>query len=158
MSIKKNRKGSESNTSLRQAHSFKMLECSKGCGRSEKVDAHIESVICWYCTAMRIAPPEIRSSVPKTTQTSKKPKGWHFMKEFVDADGNVFHEGVEKPELKGTLPATPIKPKKTKAQKDAEKEKKEARLVKLYEKKKAKLKKQRSETNAAISETEQSTA
>jgi hypothetical protein len=34
------------------------------------------------------------------------------MKEFVDKDGNVYHKGVEVPELKGTLPST--KPKKIK--------------------------------------------
>ena len=38
--------------------------------------------------------------------------GWHFMSEFVDKDGNVFHKGVEQPKLKGTLPATKVIPKK----------------------------------------------
>ena len=28
---------------------------------------------------------------------------WHFMNEYVDKDGNVFHKGKEQPELKGTL-------------------------------------------------------
>jgi hypothetical protein len=34
------------------------------------------------------------------------------MKEFVDKNGNVYHKGVEVPELKGTL--SPTKPKKIK--------------------------------------------
>ena len=37
---------------------------------------------------------------------SGRPAGWHFMSEFVDKDGNVFHKGVEQPELKGTLKPT----------------------------------------------------
>ena len=41
-----------------------------------------------------------------------RPAGWHFMKEFVDKDGNVFHKGVEQPKLKGTLPPTKVKPQK----------------------------------------------
>ena len=41
-----------------------------------------------------------------------RPAGWHFMNEFVDKDGNVFHKGKEQPKLKGTLPPTKVKPKK----------------------------------------------
>ena len=44
--------------------------------------------------------------------SSGRPSGWHFMKEFVDKDGKVFHKGVEQPKLFGTLPATKVKPKK----------------------------------------------
>ena len=41
-----------------------------------------------------------------------RPAGWHFMNEFVDKDGNVFHKGVEQPKLKGTLSPTKVTPKK----------------------------------------------
>ena len=41
-----------------------------------------------------------------------RPSGWHFMNEFVDKDGNVFHKGKEQPKLKGTLPPTKVEPKK----------------------------------------------
>ena len=41
-----------------------------------------------------------------------RPAGWHFMNEFVDKDGNVFHKGKEQPELKGTLKPTKVKPPK----------------------------------------------
>ena len=41
-----------------------------------------------------------------------RPAGWHWMAEFVDKDGNVFHKGKEQPKLKGTLPPTKVKPKK----------------------------------------------
>lgn len=53
---------------------------------------------------------------------SGKPRGWAFMKEYVDKDGNVYHRGKEQPGLKGTLKptvpkVTPPKVKLTKAQK-----------------------------------------
>ena len=48
---------------------------------------------------------------PKRVSTGR-PAGWHFMNEFVDKDGNVFHKGKEQPKLKGTLPPTKVEPKK----------------------------------------------
>ena len=50
---------------------------------------------------------------PSYTPTGRPP-GWHFMAEFVDKDGNVFHKGKEAKQLKGTLPPTKVivKPKK----------------------------------------------
>ena len=48
---------------------------------------------------------------PKRVRTGR-PSGWHFMNEFVDKDGTVFHKGVEQPKLKGTRPITVVKPKK----------------------------------------------
>ena len=41
-----------------------------------------------------------------------RPAGWHWMKEFVDKDGTVYHLGKEQPKLKGTLPPTKVVPKK----------------------------------------------
>jgi len=29
-----------------------------------------------------------------------KPRGWHFKKEFIDSEGNVYHKGVVQPHLK----------------------------------------------------------
>ena len=55
------------------------------------------------------------------------------MKEFVDKDGNVFHKGKEISELKGTLPPTKIKPKKTTRTK---RRTKEQMLLDRYKKKK----------------------
>ena len=57
---------------------------------------------------------------PETLEVASKPRykptgrpaGWHWMAEFVDKDGNVFHKGVEQPKLKGTLKPTKVKPKK----------------------------------------------
>ena len=56
-----------------------------------------------------------RVGVPKEKprrEPTGRPAGWHFMKEFVDKWGNVFHKGVEQPDLKGTRPVTLSKAKK----------------------------------------------
>ena len=50
-------------------------------------------------------------SKPKHKPTGR-PSGWHFMNEFVDKDGTVYHRGKEQPKLKGTLPPTKVVPKK----------------------------------------------
>ena len=53
--------------------------------------------------------------IPKekpTRVSTGRPAGWHFMNEFVDKDGNVYHKGKLQPDLKGTLPPTKIVPKK----------------------------------------------
>ena len=47
-----------------------------------------------------------------TRVSTGRPAGWHFMNEFVDKDGNVYHKGKLQPDLKGTLPPTKIVPKK----------------------------------------------
>ena len=56
-----------------------------------------------------------RVGIPKEKprrEPTGRPAGWHFMKEFVDKWGNVFHKGVEQPDLKGTRPVTLSKAKK----------------------------------------------
>ena len=53
--------------------------------------------------------------IPKekpTRVSTGRPAGWHFMNEFVDKDGNVYHKGKLQPDLRGTLPPTKIVPKK----------------------------------------------
>ena len=76
------------------------------------------------------------TSKPSYTPTGR-PAGWHFMNEFVDKDGNVFHKGVEQPELKGTLPSTKVKKSKVKNKRRT----KEQILIDRHNKKKAALKK-----------------
>ena len=75
------------------------------------------------------------TTTPKRQPTGR-PAGWHFMKEFVDKDGTVFHLGKEQPKLKGTLPPTKVKPKKK-----TKRRTKEEILVARHNKKKAALKK-----------------
>ena len=66
-----------------------------------------------------------------------RPAGWHWMKEFVDNKGNVFHKGKEQPELKGTLKPTKVKPRKKKKKLTAD-EKLYKELNKWKKRKKAK--------------------
>ena len=72
---------------------------------------------------------------PKKVSTGR-PAGWHFMNEFVDKDGTVFHKGKEQPKLKGTLPPTQVEPKKK-----TKRRTKEQILIDRHNKKKAALKK-----------------
>ena len=81
---------------------------------------------------------------PKRVSTGR-PAGWHFMKEFVDKDGNVFHKGKEQPDLKGTLPPTKIKPKKK-----VKRRSKEEMLLARHEKKKKVLKKAKTKLQKKI--------
>ena len=89
--------------------------------------------------------PEVHEDKPKR-KTSGRPSGWHFMNEYVDANGNVFHKGKEQPDLKGTLPPTKIKPKK----KPAKRRSKEEILLARHEKKKKVLKKAKKKLNDKI--------
>ncbi len=86
------------------------LECDK-CNRVvENVGDLAVKVTCSYCTMMMTGLPE----EPKRKVSTGRPAGWHFMNEFVDKDGNVFHKGKEQPKLYGTLKSTKVKPSKKK--------------------------------------------
>ena len=90
---------------------MKALECSK-CGRVvDNLDNSTIKVTCSYCVLSIVGMP---TETKQTYRPTGRPSGWHFMNEFVDKDGNVFHKGVEQPKLKGTLPPTKIKPPKKK--------------------------------------------
>ena len=56
---------------------------------------------------------------PKRVSTGR-PAGWHWMAEFVDKDGTVYHKGKEQPKLKGTLPPTKVQPVKRKKRRSKE--------------------------------------
>ena len=87
------------------------MECQK-CGRVvENVGELTVKVLCSYCTFRLVGFPEESTTTYKSTG---RPPGWHWMKEFVDKDGNVFHKGKEVPKLKGTLSPTKVKRKKIK--------------------------------------------
>ena len=66
------------------------------------VDDSVQSALCWKCTAL-LAPP------PEEKKPSGYPRGWKFMVEFVDKEGNVYHKGELQQHLFGTLPPTEIK-------------------------------------------------
>ena len=95
------------------------LECSK-CGRFvDNVGEKVTKVICSYCTLNMVGLPEEKT---KTYKPTGRPAGWHFMSEFVDKDGNVFHKGKEQPKLKGTLPPTKITKAKVKTKRRTQQE------------------------------------
>jgi len=91
------------------------MECSS-CGKEVKNVGHnAQGVICDRCLNARVYKlfPETFETTSKSNRVpTGRPAGWHFMAEFVDKDGNVFHKGVEQPELFGTLKPTKVKPKK----------------------------------------------
>ena len=88
------------------------MQC-KSCNDYVNVSEDTIAVTCGTCNASKIAWP--KSAEQKVS--SGRPSGWHFMNEFVDKDGNVFHKGVEQPKLKGTLPPTKVKPPKKRKKK-----------------------------------------
>ena len=90
--------------------SIKYMVCSM-CGNYEQVGEEATAVKCSRCVnliMMNQYPPENKPSYKPTG----RPAGWHWMTEFVDKDGNVFHRGKEQPKLKGTLKPTKVKPRK----------------------------------------------
>jgi len=114
-------------------NSYKSLSCTK-CGRmvNNVGDAAVK-VTCSYCVLSAVGIPEEKPSY----QPTGRPAGWHFMSEFVDKDGKVFHKGKEMPKLKGTLKPTKVKPPKKKIKRRT----KEQILIDRHNEKKAVLKK-----------------
>ena len=109
------------------------MTCHK-CNRIvENVGEYATKVTCSICVLGMVGMPEEPKSAYKPTG---RPAGWHFMNEFVDKDGNVFHKGKEQPKLKGTLPPTKIKPRKK-----IKRRSKEEILIARAAEKKAELKK-----------------
>ena len=112
---------------------MRALECKK-CGRwVENIGDETKSVTCSYCTMLVVGLPEETKGYVSTG----RPPGWHWMSEFVDKDGNVFHKGKEQPKLKATLPVTKVKPRK----KSTKRRTKQQVLVDRHKAKKAALKK-----------------
>ena len=85
----------------------------------------------------KMFPEDMERATKPAYKPTGRPAGWHWMAEFVDKDGNVFHKGKEEPKLKGTLPPTKVKPKK----KPTKRRTKDEILVAKYNEKKAALKK-----------------
>jgi hypothetical protein len=112
------------------------MQC-KGCGDYvPNVGDNAIAVQCNRCTYLKVHPlfPKEKKYV-----LTGRPQGWHWMSEFVDKDGNVFHRGVEQPKLKGTLKSTKVKPSK----KTVKRRTRDEMLVAQYKDKKKKLRKAR---------------
>ena len=114
------------------------LQC-KVCYDYIKVDEDTHGITCSKCTmigALKRKPMD--EFFAKQRVSTGRPAGWHFMNEFVDKDGNVFHKGKEQPKLKGTLKPTKVKPRKKKKKLSADE-----KLFKRAERYKKKLKAKR---------------
>ena len=90
--------------------SIRYMSCMS-CGRYEKVGELATGVRCSRCVNMRMF-NKYPYEPPKSYKPTGRPPGWHWMTEFVDKEGNVFHKGKEQPKLKGTLKPTKVKPVK----------------------------------------------
>ena len=100
-------------------YSYITLPCEK-CGRLvENCGDTAVKATCSHCVMSAVGMPESPKSAYKPTG---RPAGWHFMNEFVDADGNVFYKGKEQPKLKGTLKPTKVKPPKKKTKRRSQQE------------------------------------
>ena len=129
---------------IKKRHSFvdennqQWLQC-KYCYEYQKVEPEVGAITCSSCV-VRIDVTKFPETIPqyKEKKSTGRPPGWHFMNEFVDRDGNVFHKGKEQPKLKGTLKPTKVKPLKKK--KKLTKDEKLFKKIKDY-KKRQKLKK-----------------
>ena len=81
------------------------------CGHYEVVGESATGVRCSNCV-MKTMMNQYPQEESKSYKPTGRPAGWHWMTEFVDVDGNVFHRGKEQPKLKGTLKPTVVKPRK----------------------------------------------
>ena len=109
------------------------------------VSTEAVSVVCSRAFMAKVDKMFPEQNKPKRVSTGR-PAGWHFMNEFVDKDGNVFHKGKEQPKLKGTLKPTKVKPPKKKSKRRS----KEEMLLARHEQKKQVLKKAKKRVNDKI--------
>ena len=88
------------------------LQC-KSCYEYKKVDNDAKAITCSRCTMIgTLKRKPLDEFFAKQHKKTGRPAGWHWMAEFVDKDGTVYHKGKEQPELKGTLKPTKVKPPK----------------------------------------------
>ena len=88
--------------------SIRYMSCMT-CGHYTVVGDSATGVRCSNCV-MKTMMNQYPVEEPKSYKPTGRPAGWHWMNEFVDVDGNVFHKGKEQPKLKGTLKPTVVKP------------------------------------------------
>ena len=119
---------------------IRYMDCKHCGGQVRNVGEDAISVTCNHCfMGMMVKQfPESATFTSKSYKPTGRPAGWHWMLEFVDKDGNVFHKGKEQPKLKGTLKPTVVKPTKKKRKK---RRTKEQMLLAIDAERKAELKK-----------------
>jgi len=90
--------------------SIRYMSCMT-CGHYTVVGDSATGVRCSNCV-MKTMMNQYPVEESKSYKPTGRPAGWHWMNEFVDVDGNVFHKGKEQPKLKGTLEPTVVKARK----------------------------------------------
>jgi hypothetical protein len=117
----------------------------KGCGAEVEIDNDSRGAICWRCVQMMVGPPEALIKAQKKAEANenkiRRHRGWKFMKEYVDSEGNVFFRGEEQSDLKGTKEPTVIEPKEKKSAFEREQARvaKQTKLAARYQRKQEKL-------------------
>ena len=91
---------------------IRYMECKVCQSEYVSCDENIVAVTCSNCVTKIDLIKFPDTAIKKQKVSTGRPAGWHFMNEFVDKDGNVFHKGKEQPDLKGTLEPTKVKPRK----------------------------------------------
>ena len=92
---------------------IRYMECKVCQSEYVQADEDTSAVTCSSCIIKRtLALKPLDEFFAKKHKKTGRPPGWHFMNEFVDKDGNVFHKGKEQLKLKGTLKPTKVKPPK----------------------------------------------
>jgi len=111
---KKTKKTKKTYHSFIGDNGIRYLQC-KRCGEYVKTGKKAVAITCARCVAI-YQMAKFPETLPKTWRykPTGRPAGWHWMAEYVDGDGNVFHKGKEQPDLKGTLPPTKVKQSKKK--------------------------------------------
>ena len=112
------------------------------CGHYEAVGESATAVKCSRCVSL-IMMDKYPHAKPKSYKPTGRPAGWHWMAEFVDKDGSVYHKGKEQPKLKGTKKPTKVSPPKKKklVSKRSKRRTKEQMLVARHKEKKEAMKK-----------------
>ena len=133
---------------------IRYMDCKYCGGQVRNVGEDAKSVTCNTCFMGIMVKrfPESATFTAKSYKPTGRPAGWHWMSEFVDKDGNVFHKGKEQPKLKGTLSPTEVKPRKK-----IKRRTKEQILIDRHNKKKAVLKKARKKKTKVINERTETT-
>ena len=114
--------------------SNKSVWCSD-CGNNMIVSYSATGGTCSNCTQRKclalLTTSEREKLFGVSAISSVKPRGWKWMKEFVDSKGNVWHKGEEQPELKGERPVTDVEAiyAKRKAKKELKLEKENTSLL-----------------------------
>lgn len=122
------------NKKIWEKEKTKIVLCSKCQSMDIEISDDAVGGICWLCCQKMVGAPQVSKQIK--SNTSPRPVGWHFMSEFIDLDGNVFHKGVEQPKLKGTLPPTKIKQTSSKKKKMSTFQKEHEKLKMLTARKK----------------------